>query len=48
MVEEDQDYYYPSAREMDPTILTNKPWWDTTHSGPQTPSEITEEWYSEF
>src|SRR6266498_5987436 len=36
MVEEDQDYYYPSAREMDPTILTNKPWWDTTHSGPQT------------
>ncbi len=48
MVEENQDYYCPPAREIDPTILTDKPWWDTTHSGSQTPSEITEEWYPEF
>ncbi len=48
MVEENQDHYCPSAREMDLTILTNKPWWDTTHSGPQIPSELTEEWYPEF
>ena len=48
MVEENQDHYCPSAREMDLTILTNKPWWDTTHSGPQIPSEVTEEWYPEF
>ncbi len=33
---------------MDPTTLTDKPWWDTTHSGSQTPSELTEEWYPEF
>ncbi len=48
MVEKSKDHYCSPAREMDPTILTNKSWWDTTHSGPQTPSEITEEWYSEF
>ena len=48
MVEENQDHYCPPARETDPTILTDKPWWDTTHSGPQTPTEVTEEWYPEF
>src|SRR6266542_5600506 len=48
MMEENQDYYCPSAREIDLTILTNKLWWDTTHSGPQTSSELTEEWYLEF
>ena len=40
MVEENQDHYCPPARETDPTILTDKPWWDTTHSGSQTLSEI--------
>src|SRR6266498_1576179 len=48
MVEENQDHYCPPAREIDPTILTSKPWWDITHSGPQTPTEVTEEWYPEF
>ncbi len=48
MVEENKDYYCPPARETDLTILTNKPWQDTTHSELQTPSEITEEWYPEF
>src|SRR6266498_2643908 len=48
MMKENQDHYCPPAREIDPTILTDKPWWDTTHSGPQTLSEITEEWYPEF
>src|SRR6266542_1993842 len=48
MVEENKDHYYPPAKETDLTIFTDKPWWDTTHSGPQTPSEITEEWYPEF
>ncbi len=48
MVEENKDHYCPPARETDPTILTNKSWWDTTHSGPQTPLELTEEWYPEF
>src|SRR6266542_419210 len=48
MVKEDQDHYCPPARETDPTILTDKLWWDTTHSGPQTLSELTEEWYPEF
>src|SRR6266498_4806038 len=48
MVEENQDYYCPPAREIDLTILTNKPWWDTTYSGPQTLSELTGEWYPEF
>src|SRR6266542_4086125 len=48
MVEENEDHYCPPAREIDPTILTDKPWWDTTHSGPQTPSEVNEEWYPEF
>ncbi len=48
MVEENQNYYYPSMRETDLTILVDKPWWDTTHSGSQNPSELTEEWYSEF
>ncbi len=48
MVEENKDYYCPPARETDPTILTDKPWWDTTHSGSQIPSEITEEWYPKF
>src|SRR6266498_1941578 len=48
MVEENEDHYCPPARKTDPTILTNELWWDTTHSGPQIPSEITEEWYSEF
>ena len=47
MVEENEDHYCPPARETDPTILTDKIWWDTTHSGPQTPSERTEEWYPE-
>ena len=48
MVEENQDHYCLPARETDPTILTNKPWWDTIHSGSQTLSEIIEEWYPEF
>jgi len=48
MVEEDQDHYCPPVREMDSTILTNKSWWDTTHSEPQTSSELTEEWYPKF
>src|SRR6266545_5339106 len=43
MVEENQDHYCPSARETDSAILTDKSWWDITHSGPQTPSELTEE-----
>src|SRR6266498_1275252 len=43
MVEENQDHYCLLARGTDPTILTNKPWWDTTHSGSQTPSDLTEE-----
>ena len=33
MVEENEDHYCPPAREVDPAILTDKPWWDTTHSG---------------
>src|SRR6266511_3682233 len=48
MVEENQDHYCPPARETDPIILTNKPWWDTTHLGSQIPSNIIEEWYPEF
>ena len=48
MVEENKDHYCPPAREIDPTILTNKPWWDTTHSGSQILSKLTEEWYPEF
>jgi len=48
MVEENQDYYCPPVREIDPTILINKPWWNITYSGLQTPSELIEEWYSEF
>src|SRR6266542_4111348 len=47
MVEENEDHYCPSAKETDPTILTDKPWWDTIHSGPQMPTEVTEEWYPE-
>ncbi len=48
MVKENQDHYYPPVRETDPTIFTNKLWWDTIHSGPQISSELAEEWYSEF
>ncbi len=48
MVEENQDHYCLLARETDLTILTNKLWWNTTHSGSQTLSEVTEEWYLEF
>src|SRR6266540_970195 len=48
MVEKSQDHYCLPAREIDLTILTDKSWWDTTYSGSQTPSEITEEWYLEF
>ncbi len=47
-MKENKDHYYSSARKTDLTILTNKPWWDTTHSGTQTPLELTEEWYPEF
>src|SRR6266540_496642 len=43
MVEENQDHYCPLTRETDLTILINKLWWDTTHSGPQTLLEVTEE-----
>ncbi len=43
MVEENQDHYCLPAREIDQSILTDKLWWDTTHSGSQTPSELTEE-----
>ncbi len=48
MMKENKDHYCPPAKETDPAILTNKPWWDTTHLGLQTPSELTEEWYLEF
>jgi len=48
IVEENKDHYYPLTRETDPIILTNESWWDITHSGSQTPSKITEEWYPEF
>ena len=48
MVEKNKDLYCPPAREADLTILVDKPWWDIIHSGPQTPSDLTEEWYSEF
>ncbi len=47
-MKENQDHYCLSTRETDLTILTNKPWWDITHSESQIPSEVTEEWYSEF
>ncbi|SRR6266498_2073188 len=48
MVEEKQDHYCPSIRETNPTILMNKPWWNTIHSRSQTPLEVTKEWYLEF
>ena len=48
MMEENEDHYCLLAKEIDLTILTNKLWWDTTHSGLQTPSELIEEWYPEF
>ncbi len=48
MVEEDNDHYCSPARKTDPTILIDKPWWDTTHSGSQTLSDLTEEWYPKF
>jgi len=43
MVEENDDHYCLLARETDLTILTDKLWWNTTHSGPQTPSDLTKE-----
>src|SRR6266540_4079370 len=46
MVEENKDHYCLLAKEMDPIILTNKPWWNITHLGSQT--SLTEEWYPEF
>ncbi len=42
-MEENKDHYYPPAKEVDLTILINKPWWNTTHSGSQILSELTEE-----
>ena len=48
MVKENQDHYCLPIREMDLTILTDKLWWDTTHLGLQTPSDLTEEWYPKF
>ncbi len=33
MVKENKNYYYPPVKEIDPTILTNKPWWYTTLLG---------------
>ncbi len=48
MVEKNKDLYCPPAREADLTILVDKPWWDIIHSGPQTPSDLTKEWYLEF
>ena len=48
MVKENQDHYYPPSRETDLTTFMDKPWQDITHSGPQTPSNLTEEWYPEF
>src|SRR6266540_715816 len=45
IMEGSQNHHCPPA---DPTILTDKPWWDTTHSGLQILSELTEEWYPEF
>ncbi len=48
MVEENKNHYCPPIRETDPTILTNKPQQDITYSEPQTPLELTEEWYPEF
>ena len=48
MVKENQDHYCSPTRETDQTTLADKLWWDTTHSESQIPSEVTEEWYSEF
>jgi len=48
MVEKNRDYYCLSVRETDLTILADTPWWDTTHSGLQILSELTEKWYLEF
>ncbi len=47
-MEENKDHYCSLAKETDLTILVNKPWWDTTYSGSQILSEMTEEWYPEF
>ena len=33
MVKENWDHYCSPVRETDLTILTDKPWWDTIHSG---------------
>ncbi len=46
--ERNQDYYYSPIREIDLTILMDKLWWDITHSGSQTLSDLTEEQYPEF
>ena len=47
-MKENQDHYCSPTRETDQTTLADKLWWDTTHSESQIPSELTEEWYSEF
>src|SRR6266498_5053870 len=43
IIKKSQDHYCSPAKKTDLTILTNKPWWDTTHSGSQILSELTEE-----
>ena len=48
MMEENKDHYCSPTREIDLTILTNKPWQDTTYLGSQTPSELIKEQYLEF
>ncbi len=48
MVKENKDHYCLPVREIDLTILIDKLWQDTIHSGLQTSSELSEEWHSEF
>jgi len=43
MIEENDNYYYLLAKEIDTTILTEKLWWDITHLGSQTLLDLTEE-----
>ncbi len=43
MMEENKDHYYPPARETDLTILTDKLWWEITHSESQIPLKLIEE-----
>jgi len=42
MIEENDDYYCPSARKTDSTILIDILWWDNIYSRSQISSELTE------